>query len=71
MKALKDCTWKVYFFKNYTLDRSLRASWVMGQNKYSGIRSLHSNKSFRSVESAKKNFERFAELNGIKNWKFI
>ena len=71
MKALKDCTWKVYFFKDYLREGSLRASWVLEQNKQSGIRLLYSNKSLRSTESAKKNFERFAELNGIKNWKFV
>ena len=67
MKAIKDCEWEVSIIP---LDLNYR--WQACTHDTVGF--LSSTFDYRwlsSKQSAKRNWEKFAKLNGIKKWKYV
>jgi len=63
MKAIKDCECKVRIFHHPHFDDY---TWAFEGN---GI-SVWATNSFRTESGCKRNWERFAKINGIKKWKY-
>jgi len=72
MKALKDCEWRIKII--YRSDfQTWKYYWMVGLDvaQLAGIDTSFYGKMFKKRQGAKLNWERFAKLNGIKNWKFV
>lgn len=67
MKALKDLEWKVHIIG------VAQHWWVAESTKQAGLvsDSLVMDNFMYTISGVKRNWQRFAKLNGIKKWKFI
>jgi len=66
MKALKDCEWKVRISDNY----DGRYYWIADTKNESGIEDGYfPSIDYKSKTAAKEAWKKFAELNGITNYK--
>jgi hypothetical protein len=70
MKAIKDCKWYIEIAD--FLDGSGHCYWVAGtdDNTSSDLDTL-TGYDFKTLQGCKRNWERFAKINGIKKWKYI
>jgi hypothetical protein len=70
MKAIKDCEFEVKIMRMpLQATKGIESYWVAETYDVQTIR-IESDKEYKNKESAKRNFRKFAKLNGIANYKF-
>ncbi len=69
MKAIKDCEWRV----GIKGDKIVGIDWRADTNDFTGIINFFQSRQYhyKSKKSTKRNWEKFAKLNGIKKWQYI
>lgn len=70
MKVIKDCEWEVYIEKT----GGTKYLWYVSKandDEHCAIQRLLSEFDYKTKQSAKRNWERFAKLNKIKKWKYV
>ena len=66
MKAIKDYKWKVEIIKSI--------SFIPKEYYWKALNYHHSfigGRYYKSEKSAKRNWEKFAKINGIKHWRYV
>jgi hypothetical protein len=73
MKAIKDCKLEVEVddYTKYQADKPFYWSAYASKNKKENLLYFQCLTDFKTLAKAKKNWETFAKLNGIKNWKYV
>jgi len=73
MKAIKDCKCEVRIDDKSKYGANKPFSWVVyvSKNKNQNQLYFQSFDDFKTLKGVKKNWETFAKLNGIKNWKYV
>jgi len=67
MKSIKSAKWDVYIHGV----GSGRCQWTIDTRNSIGVKSdFPSERSFVSSAATRKNWEQFAKVNGIKNWRY-
>ena len=75
MKAIKDCEWEVKIETTanpvfYKRRRGMRLDWLFYWEAKAGW-IIITGRSFKEKQPVKRDWKRFAEINGLKKWKIL